>query len=280
MEKITVAHRAVPRWLILIGIIILVLGIVFFVGFVYASADEGHSYEEKAEETMHVMDMDDHHDDEGAEPHEHAEVAASEMMDHHDDEGAEPHEHMEAAASDMMDHHDGEDVEPHEHTEAMADGMTDEHEDDGHAHAGGHEGHDHAKESFEIYGLVKAEDGYKEYNIKLERFKYTPEVIKVSKGDRVRLNIDSVDVEHGFYLDGYGINELIPEKGFKTVEFIATKSGAFRFRCSETCGPFHPFMVGKMVVGPNFNFWGAIITAMFIPVGSIVYFRKRGGKNT
>jgi cytochrome c oxidase subunit 2 len=218
---------------------------------------------------MHVMDMEEHRDDEGAEPHEHMESAASEMMDHHDGEDVEPHEHMEAAASDMMNHHDDEGAEPHEHMEAMAD-----------EHAGGHEGHDHAKESFEIYGLVKAEDGYKEYNIKLERFKYTPEVIKVNKGDRVRLNIDSVDVEHGFYLDGYGIDELIPEKGFKTIEFVATKSGAFRFRCSTTCGPFHPFMVGKMVVGPNFNFWGAIVTAMFIPIGSLVYFRKRGGKNT
>jgi cytochrome c oxidase subunit 2 len=263
MEKRAEIQRAVPKWLILFGIIILVLGIVFFVGFVYAAADEGHPHEEKAEEPMHVMEMEDHHDDEGAEPHEHMEAAASEMMDDHDDEGAEPHEHMDA----------------------MADGMADEHADDGHAddvhaEAEGHVGHAHAKESFEIYGLVKAEDGYKEYNIKLERFKYTPEVIKVNKGDRVRLNIDSVDVEHGFYLDGYGIDELIPEKGFKTIEFVATKSGAFRFRCSTTCGPFHPFMVGKMVVGPNFNFWGAIVTAMFIPIGSLVYFRKRGGKNT
>ena len=258
MEKRTAVHRAVPKWVLLFGIIILVLGIVFFVGFVYAVAEEGHPHEEKADEPMHVMDMENHHDDEGAEPHEHAEVAVS----------------------DEIEHHDGEEVEHHEHMEAMADGMADEHTDDGHANAGGHEGHDHAKPSFEIYGLVKAEDGYKEYNIKIERFKYTPEVIKVNKGDRVRLNIDSVDVEHGFYLDGYGIDKLIPEKGFKTIEFVATKSGAFRFRCSKTCGPFHPFMVGKMVVGPNFNFWGAIVTAMFIPVGSLVYFRKRGGKDT
>jgi cytochrome c oxidase subunit 2 len=254
MEDRTEVHRVVPKWVLLLGIIIMVLGIIFFVGFVYAAADEGHPNEEEAEEPMHVMEMEEHHDEEGTEPHEHMEAAASDVMDHHDEEEAEPHEHMEA--------------------------MADEHADDGHAPAGGHEGHAHAKESFEIYGLVKAEDGYKEYNIKLERFKYTPEVIKVNKGDRVRLNIDSVDVEHGFYLDGYDIDELIPEKGFKTVEFVATRSGAFRFRCSTTCGPFHPFMVGKMVVGPNFNFWGAIATAMFIPVGSFVYFRKRGGKNT
>jgi hypothetical protein len=34
-------------------------------------------------------------------------------------------------------------------------------------------------------------------------------------------------------------------------------SGTFRFRCSVTCGPLHPLMIGKIQVGDNALLWRA-----------------------
>ncbi len=135
--------------------------------------------------------------------------------------------------------------------------------------------HEHGKPAFDRYGLVRAEKGYKEYNVRVEQFSYTPEVIRVDRGDLVRLNLDSVDVEHGFYIDGYGVDVTVPEEGAKTIEFVAKKAGAFRVRCSSTCGPFHPFMVGKLVVGPNYRFWWALAAMILAPVGTLAYLTRK-----
>jgi hypothetical protein len=32
---------------------------------------------------------------------------------------------------------------------------------------------------------------------------------------------------------------------------VAEKTGVFRFRCSVACGNLHPFMIGKLQIGPN-----------------------------
>jgi cytochrome c oxidase subunit 2 len=136
---------------------------------------------------------------------------------------------------------------------------------DGREGAGEHGGHGHGKEAFSKYGLVKSEKGYKEFNLKLKQFAYEPNVLRVSKGDRVKINIDSVDVTHGFYLDGYGINQTVPEREQKTLEFVANQAGAFRFRCSSTCGAFHPFMIGKLVVGSNVRQWAGLAALILAP---------------
>lgn len=127
-------------------------------------------------------------------------------------------------------------------------------------------------------GLVGAGERFKEFNVVLQLHKFTPEVIEVKRGDRVRLNLQSLDVDHGFYLDGYGIEVTVPGLlGIKTVEFVADKPGAFRFRCSTTCGPFHPFMIGKLVVGPNYRFWLALAAVALAPVGTLAYLGFNGG---
>lgn len=87
--------------------------------------------------------------------------------------------------------------------------------------------------------------------IEASQYAYEPNVIEVSLGQRVVLELSSSDVVHGIYLDGYDL-EVITDPG-KTarLSFIADQPGTFRFRCSVTCGPLHPFMIGQLKVEPN-----------------------------
>lgn len=128
-------------------------------------------------------------------------------------------------------------------------------------------------------GLVKAEKGYKEFNVVLQLHRFAPEVIEVDRGDRVKLNLQSTDVDHGFYLDGHDVDVKVPGLlAIKSVEFVADRAGAFRFRCSTTCGPFHPFMIGKLVVRPNYRFWAALGAVVLAPVATLAYLAtQRGG---
>ncbi len=93
--------------------------------------------------------------------------------------------------------------------------------------------------------------------------------LEVNWGERVVLHLRAVDVAHGFYLDGYGINQVVQPGQEVTIEFIATKPGKFRFRCSETCGPLHPFMIGELVVKPNIPFYSATLGTVFLALATV-----------
>ncbi len=199
----------------------------------------------------------------------------------HEEAGHEENEHEVVNHEEAEHEEDGHEEDGHEETgHEVVNQEESDPEENGHDE-GGHAEHNHGKFEFEEYGLVKSEDGYKEYNIQLDRFKYSTEVIRVELGDRVRLNFDSLDVEHGVYLDGYGLKKTVPEKGFTTLEFIANKPGAFRFRCTSTCGPFHPFMISKLVVEPNYLFWGAIVCTIALSILVLLFLiiRKGGKRN-
>lgn len=103
------------------------------------------------------------------------------------------------------------------------------------------------------------------FEIKAKKFSYTPNIIKVNKGDSVRIRLVSEDVHHGFFLDGYGIRTSAHPGQEGSLQFVADKPGRFSFRCSVTCGEFHPYMVGYLIVGPNSRFY--IYVALVILFG-------------
>ncbi len=113
--------------------------------------------------------------------------------------------------------------------------------------------------------------------IEASNFAYQPAEIRVNQGDRVMLEFTSADVVHGLSLDGYDVN-LKAEPGHSArAEFMATTPGTFRFRCSVTCGPLHPFMIGQLSVAPHWPFWRAAALAVVVGVGVLVY---DGGRKT
>lgn len=105
-----------------------------------------------------------------------------------------------------------------------------------------------------VFGVNPSFAEEKLFEIRAKKFAYTPHIIKVNKGDVVRIRLISEDVHHGFFLDGYGIKTSAHPGQEGSLKFIADKAGRFSFRCSVTCGEFHPYMVGYLVVGPNSRF--------------------------
>ncbi|MBI5650318.1 MAG: 4Fe-4S binding protein [Chloroflexi bacterium] len=93
----------------------------------------------------------------------------------------------------------------------------------------------------------------RDFTIRARAFEYTPSVIRVQQGDRVRLTMTADDVTHGLILDYYNVElAAIPrQEKVSSVEFVADRAGKFRFRCTQVCGPLHPFMVGELIVEPN-----------------------------
>jgi plastocyanin len=105
-------------------------------------------------------------------------------------------------------------------------------------------------------------------------FAFEPAVIQVNQGDRVVLELESVDVTHGVYIDGYEV-EAVSEPGHKArLDFFADRVGKFKYRCSLACGPLHPFMIGELIVRPNVPYWRGVALALLAAVGSVAYLWK------
>ena len=109
------------------------------------------------------------------------------------------------------------------------------------------------------------------------QYDYAPGRIEVNQGDEIIFSLSSSDVVHGFYLDGYGIEQRLEPGLTKEVRFIADQPGKFRYRCSVSCGPLHPFMIGELVVNNNLPFWRALGLMALGMVGMLVYLWHFGG---
>lgn len=88
----------------------------------------------------------------------------------------------------------------------------------------------------------------KEINVEAFQFGYSPEIIKVKKGDIVRIIFTTRDVPHGFMIKEYGIDVKVKKGEKKEFEFLADKKGEFNIICSVYCGKDHSKMKGKLIV--------------------------------
>lgn len=108
------------------------------------------------------------------------------------------------------------------------------------------------------------------FEIKAKKFSYTPNIIKVDKGDLVKIRLISEDVTHGLFIDGYGLNTSAHPGEEGSITFMADKTGRFSFRCSVTCGEFHPYMIGYLIVEPNSRFLMYVLLTILAGAGSIL----------
>jgi len=92
----------------------------------------------------------------------------------------------------------------------------------------------------------------RDIDIIASRFKFVPEMLQVTEGDRVRLTLRSTDTEHGFSIKKMNVRVAVPKTGEPvTVEFVAERPGTYEFKCSEYCGSGHGRMKGQLVVSPR-----------------------------
>lgn len=111
--------------------------------------------------------------------------------------------------------------------------------------------------------------------ISARSFAFAPGTVRVNRGDRVIVDLESTDAVHGLYVDGYSVATQAEPGRPGQLTFVADRSGAFRFRCNVACGNLHPFMIGKLVVGPNLIWLRAIAGTLITAVGAMVVFWKR-----
>jgi heme/copper-type cytochrome/quinol oxidase subunit 2 len=109
------------------------------------------------------------------------------------------------------------------------------------------------------------------FRVNAEMFEYSPAVLTASPGDTVTIELAATDVVHGLYIDGYDVSVIADPGNTARLSFVADRPGSFRFRCSVTCGPLHPFMIGVLRVGPNWLLWRAgVLTLIAAAFGIVV----------
>ncbi len=108
--------------------------------------------------------------------------------------------------------------------------------------------------------------------VEASQFAYLPAVIRVDPGDTVTLEIVSMDVVHGLYVDGYGISATADPGQTARLTFTADRPGSFRIRCNVTCGALHPFMIGEQQVGTDTGVYRAIGLTALAGLAAVVIF--------
>lgn len=115
--------------------------------------------------------------------------------------------------------------------------------------------------------------------VKMRQFGFTPERIYLQIGDKVIFKITSLDVTHGFYIDGFDIKESIlpgETKEIGPIEF--NQPGKFKLRCATPCGPLHPFMVADIIVEPNYSLYIFFSAIAIVTLTTITYIATRPSK--
>lgn len=96
-------------------------------------------------------------------------------------------------------------------------------------------------------------NGIREIKLTATRYFWYPREIIVNKGEKISLTISSVDVPHGFEIEGfnipdYDINTKIRKGESLTLEFDATKKGSWDILCTIYCGAGHGNMKAKFII--------------------------------
>ena len=87
-----------------------------------------------------------------------------------------------------------------------------------------------------------------EVQVAARKYKFTPNVITVKKGQLVRLIITAEDRDHGIRLKDFDVKQRLVKGAPTIVEFTPREAGTFVFKCSVRCGLGHGKMKGKLVV--------------------------------
>ncbi len=87
------------------------------------------------------------------------------------------------------------------------------------------------------------------------RSHFTPDIVRVKKGDTVHLHITNVeqahDATHGFTIGSYNVHSSLEPGKHVDITFVADREGTFPFYCTEFCSALHLEMAGYLLVEPS-----------------------------
>jgi cytochrome c oxidase subunit II len=115
--------------------------------------------------------------------------------------------------------------------------------------------------------LSQADQNPHVIEISAKKYEFSPTEIRVNKGEKVELNVHSIDEMHGVKLDVYpegskdkgtpGLAFAEPSENGKVtkgkdqvLDFTAQEVGTYDFKCAKVCGLGHDKMKGKLMVEP------------------------------
>jgi len=82
----------------------------------------------------------------------------------------------------------------------------------------------------------------------VRRFRFTPDVIELKRGETVTLAFTSIDFVHGFSVPDLHLRaDLLPGRVTK-VRLTPTRAGRLDFLCDNFCGDGHEGMNGHLLV--------------------------------
>lgn len=100
--------------------------------------------------------------------------------------------------------------------------------------------------------VPEAVDSTRTIDVTVSRHSFSPARIEVRVGERVRLNVVSIDGTHGFQVKALGLNAGIPAGARSvTVGLTATDVGTFEISCPTYCGRDHGRMTASLIVTPR-----------------------------
>lgn len=109
-------------------------------------------------------------------------------------------------------------------------------------------------------------------DVSARQFAFEPATLQVQRGDTVTIHFESLDAVHGLFIDGYDVNIQAEPGKSADVTFVANQEGKFKVRCSISCGPLHPFMIGELEVAPDLPFAHALLAMAMATVGALLVF--------
>jgi heme/copper-type cytochrome/quinol oxidase subunit 2 len=112
------------------------------------------------------------------------------------------------------------------------------------------------------------------FRLEAEDFAFSPAVLHAQSGDRVTIELVSRDYVHGWYLDGYDLDLKADPGQTARLTFVADRAGTYRFRCSVSCGALHPFMIGKLTVGPSLLWLRGVGLALLAGLAGLLLVRR------
>lgn len=87
-----------------------------------------------------------------------------------------------------------------------------------------------------------------EIKLTARKYEFIPKLIRVKKGDHVKLIITALNADHGFKLEPFQVDQKLKKDEATTIEFTADQTGTFPFECSHFCGIGHHKMKGELIV--------------------------------